>query len=146
MERIFATWINNIIQLRNCSTAPYLLSNSSHSPQRDDESEQHTLILAENEHFYTSYNPETNQRETNEAAYDFMQDLHPQFADYLLNALNSQRDERTNDAALKSAPHEFTELINTGLIKLYKNLYNDSLLIQVTDNHIYITLTYSGQY
>lgn len=143
MEKIFATWINNIIQLRNCPTAPYLLSNSSHS-QRGDESEQHTLILAENEHFYTSYNPETNKRETNEAAYDFMQ--HTQFADYLLNALNSQRDERTNDAALKSAPHEFTELINTGLIKLYKNLYNDSLLIQVTDNHIYITLTYSGQY
>ena len=145
MEKIFATWINNIIHLRNCSTAPYLLSNSSHS-QRGDESEQHTLILAENEHFYNYYNPETNQQETNEAAYDFMQDLHPQFADYLLNALNSQRDERTNDADLKSAPHEFKLVSTGGLIKLYKNLYNDSLLIQVTDNHIYITLTYSGQY
>lgn len=123
------------------STSPLLLVSSSQK-QFGDESARLELIYEENEHFYNQYNLANSTDSDSNDAYDYYDNLNNKIANLLFETINNNFHQ---PETFGYAPFKQIETHN-GLIYLYTNNNQDSLFIQISDDHIYITFTQSGQY
>ena len=130
MQKTIESLIHNAISSffpKDNHTPPLNLLSSSFI-SLGDESSRLSLIYEENEHFNNNFEDEQSMQ--------IQSDIANLSQPAILQAIN--------DANLYS---KLTEVTNpSGLLFLAISPNEDSLFIQVTDHHIYITFTQSGQY